>query len=165
MSVRRRFRRVVAAATALGGAAAAATAATFARPRLKQPRLRRRRAVYQYRRRLFNLRQWSDEKVLLHYCFTKQVIRRPLPFLGLDEICWTNGIRPAPTTAFWLFLVRLAFLGRLLVIADHFGRSSTWYSAVQNNVAIRIFTKFRRILEWHPLLNYERMALFAGSYL
>ena len=35
--------------------------------------------------------------------------------------------------------------------------------AVINDVAIHIFLKFQRMPKWHPLLNYEQMALFAEA--
>jgi hypothetical protein len=62
-----------------------------------------------------------------------------------------------------VYLARLAYLNRLLVIADHFRRSPAWYSTVFNDVATHIYTKFCGILEWHLLLNYERIAWFAEA--
>ena len=160
MSIQRRLRRKAAAVAALGGAVAA-IAATATAPRAQQ--LRYRRPVYRYRRRPFRLRRWSDEKIQLLCRFTRSELRRLLPLLHLDEIRWTGGVRPKPETALCLLLVRLSYPGRLLVIADHFGRSPAWCSTVFNDVAIHIFTKFRGILEWHPLLNYQRMARFAEA--
>jgi hypothetical protein len=34
---------------------------------------------------------------------------------------------------------------------------------VFNDVAVHLWTTFRGLLEWHPLLNYERMALYAEA--
>jgi hypothetical protein len=36
-------------------------------------------------------------------------------------------------------------------------------SAVLNNVAIHLWTTFYGLLEWHPLLNYKRIALYAEA--
>jgi hypothetical protein len=109
------------------------------------------------------LSQWSDKKIQLLCRFTQPELRRLLPLLRLDEISWTGRICPTPATALCLLLARLAYPKRLLVIADHFGCSPAWCSAVFNNVAIYIFTKFCRILKWHPLLNYQQMACFAEA--
>jgi hypothetical protein len=154
MLIQRRLRHTAAAIAVLVGAAA---------PRAQQLRRCQRRLVYRYRRRLFRLHQWSDETLQLLCRFTRPELQRLLPLLRLAEICWTGGVYPAPATALCLLLARLAYPGRLLVIADHFGRSSAWCLAIFNDVATHIFTKFLGILEWHRLLNYQRMARFAEA--
>jgi hypothetical protein len=62
-----------------------------------------------------------------------------------------------------VLLCRLAYPGRLVVLADHFGRSPAWCSAVFNDVAIHLWTTFRGLLEWHPLLNYKQIALYTEA--
>jgi len=160
MANRRRLRRLAAVAAAMGAAAAAVASAG------RSQRLRRRRAyrpAYQYRRRLFSLRRWNDAK-LQHLCrLSKAEIEQLLPLLRLNEVCWSADNHPTEETALCLLLCRLAYPGRLTVIADHFGRSPSWCSAVFNDVAVHLWTTFRGLLEWHPLLNYERMALFAEA--
>jgi hypothetical protein len=51
----------------------------------------------------------------------------------------------------------------LVVIADHLGCSPAWCSAVFNDVAVHLWTTFQGLLEWHLLLNYERISLYAEA--
>ena len=88
MVVRRRLRRLAAAAAALGAAAAAMSVAS----RQRQPqgvRRRRYRPVYRYRQRTFSLRRLDDATVHHLFRFSKEEIRRLVPLLHLEEICWT----------------------------------------------------------------------------
>jgi hypothetical protein len=158
---RRRLRCIAAMTAALGGAAAAIAAAG----QLRRPVYYRRRyrPVYQYRRCRFSLRRWDDAKIRTLCRFTRAEIHQLLPLLQLEEVRWTTGNHPSKEIALCLLLCRLAYPRRLVVIADHCGRSSSWCSAVFNDLATYLFTKFRGILEWHPLLNYERMARFAEA--
>jgi hypothetical protein len=57
----------------------------------------------------------------------------------------------------------LAYPGRLAVLVDRFGRSPTWCSYVFNDITIHLWKTFRNLLEWYPLLNYERMALYVEA--
>jgi hypothetical protein len=50
-----------------------------------------------------------------------------------------------------------------VVLANHFGRSPAWCSAAFNDVAVYLWTTFQGLFEWHPLLNYERMAFHAEA--
>jgi hypothetical protein len=62
-----------------------------------------------------------------------------------------------------VFLYRLVYPSRLEVIANRFGRSPSWCSSVSNDVAVHLWKTFRGLLEWHPLLNYNRVALYAEA--
>ena len=86
-----------------------------------------------------------------------------LPLLHLDDVSWMMRNKPSQETAFCLLLCQLAYPGCLVAITDHFGWSPSWCSAVFNNVAIHLWTTFQGILEWHPLITYKRMALFAEA--
>jgi hypothetical protein len=145
MAVRRRLRRLAAAAAAMSVVG------------------RRYRPVYRYRRRTVSLR-WLDDATVRHlFWFSKGEIQRLVPLLHLEEICWSADCHPLAETALCVLLCRLAYPGWLAVLVDRFGRSPAWCSYVFNDVAVHLWTTSRGLLEWHPLLNYERMALYAEA--
>jgi hypothetical protein len=146
MVVRRRLRRAAVLVAALGAAAAAIATGNAGQPRLLQRRCRYRPA-YQYRRRLFSFRRWNDAKLQHLCCFSKAEIEQLVPLLRLKEIRWSADIHPTGATALCVLLCRLAYLGRLTVIADHFGRSPSWCSMVFNDVAVHLWTTFCGLLE------------------
>jgi hypothetical protein len=134
-ALERRRRRLLVLGAAMAAAAAAITASERT-GRAPRPRRRRYRPVYQYSRRPFSLRRWTDAKVRTLCRFSKAEIRRLLPLLHLDRISWTADNHPSEETAFCLLLCRLAYPGQLVVIADYFGYSPLQCSAVFNNVAV-----------------------------
>lgn len=54
-------------------------------------------------------------------------------------------------------------LAPIVIIVDHFGHLPSRCSAVFNNVVAHLWGTFRGGSEWHPLLNYERIACFAEA--
>ena len=142
---RRRLQRLVAIGAAMAAAAAAIASAggEVQRPRGRgRYRCRQYRPPYSYRKRPFSLDRWEEAKVRTLCRFSKAEIRRILPLLRLDDVSWTTRNKPSQETAFCLLLCQLAYPGCLVAIADHFGRSPSWCSAVFNDVAIHLWTTF-----------------------
>lgn len=162
MAIQRHLRHLAVAAAAMGAAAAAISIAGQSR-QSRQGRRCRYRPAYKYRRHTFSLHLLDDATVCHLFRFSKKEIQQLVPLLHLEEICWSAYCHPSAETALCVLLCRLAYPGRLAVLVDRFGRSPTWCSYVFNDVAIHLWKTFRNLLEWHPLLNYERMALYAEA--
>jgi hypothetical protein len=159
---RRRRRRRAAAAAALGAAAAAVdTRGCLGQP--QQPRRCQEHTVYQYRHRRFSLCRLDDTTICHLFRFTREELRQLVPLLYLDKICWTGQNHLTEETALCVFLCRLAYPARLEVTCDIIGCSPAWCSAVFNDVTVHLWTTFQSFLEWHLLLDYERMALYAEA--
>ena len=147
---------------------AAAAAAIFAATSTKYSQKQKQRchwyqSVYWYKWRHFSLRHWDDAKICFLCCFSKTEIQQLLPLLQLEKIQWTARNHSSMKTALCLLLCQLTYSEWLMVIADHFNCSPSWCSLVFNDVAVHLWTTFRGILEWHPLLNYEKMAHYAEA--
>ena len=46
---------------------------------------------------------------------------------------------------------------------EEFGRSHTWISIVFNDTVTFLAERFRSILQWHPILTYERIQQYAQA--
>ena len=60
-------------------------------------------------------------------------------------------------------LYRLTFPTRLTDMELFFGRSSTWLSLVFNNVVTFLAERFQKLLQWHPMLTYDRIQQYAQA--
>jgi DDE superfamily endonuclease len=105
----------------------------------------------------FSLDEWGPGMVKLLCRFTKEEIRRFTPYLQLDLCIWTDDCHPTPEEAIVVVLVRLSAPERAEHLAIHMRRSPSFISKVFNQTLQYLDRRYRSLIEWHPLITYERI--------
>ena len=93
--------------------------------------------------------------------FHRHEILKILPYLQLQEIVFRDRLTASPELAFSILLARLAWPRRNEDLEIFFGRSKTFISLIFNDTILHLYNRYSAIIEWHPLLTYEKLQFYA----
>lgn len=145
-------------------AVAQAVAQVEARRLRRKKRIWRYRTPLRYRRGSFDLDSYDDPWCLLHLRFTKEQIRKILPYLRLDRIEYRFRYKASPEVAFCLLLYKLSYPNRYNSSLNVFGHSKSWQCTVFLDTIQYITKRYRGMMYWDPSrLTKEKLSEYAAA--
>ena len=83
--------------------------------------------------------------------------------MELERIKYRNRLQPSSELAFALLCVQLSFPHRLWELSKIFGRSEAYLSIVWTDTIEYLDSRYKRIIRWHPVLQYRRLKRYAKA--
>lgn len=112
----------------------------------------------------FHLDHLDDEYVRRLMRSNKYEIRLLSEYFELHTIQWRNRYKPDSEIALCVVLARLAWPERLFSLTRIFYKSSAWFSSVFNDVILFLYDHYKKIVEWHPMLDsYARLRKYSRA--
>jgi len=92
--------------------------------------------------------------------FSHEGIVEILELIDLESIPWRTRYKPSAEEAICILLARLSWPFRNKDLSPIFKRSKPYLSSVFNDVILYLYTEYLPIIEWHPILTYDRLQYY-----
>jgi hypothetical protein len=95
--------------------------------------------------------------------FSREEIEVLIHHFDLESIVFSNRIRSAGRAemALCLVLARLSWPHRFDEFPPLFGRSMSTLKRIFNDTLLYLQKRYHPIIEWHPMINYNRMKIYS----
>lgn len=123
----------------------------------------RMKAPIEYESFYWTLACWGEEETRRKLRFSKAEIGVLITHFELHNVRYRRRLQPSPELALCITIAKLARPRTLADLCVTFGVSETFASVVINDVLEYLNTRYRRTLDWNPLVDYTKMREYAEA--